>query len=66
MGVYFDLGRPVIGGWLGGTLFDHTGSYSYAFLTGLAFNIANILLVAALFRRHRRTRRQYAFAAAAG
>ena len=55
-----------IGGGLGGYLFDRTGSYGYAFLTGLAFNIANLVLVAALFRRHRRTRRRYAFAAAAG
>jgi predicted MFS family arabinose efflux permease len=54
-----------IGGWLGGTLYDHTGSYGYAFLTGLAFNIANLALVATLFRRHRRARRQHVFAAAA-
>jgi MFS family permease len=53
-----------IGSWLGGYLFDRTGSYAFAFLTGLAFNIANLALVAILFRRHRRVRRRRAFAAA--
>jgi MFS family permease len=55
-----------IGGWLGGYIFDRTGSYADAFLTGLAFNIANLALVSTLFRRQRRERHQHAFAAAVG
>ena len=53
-----------IGGWLGGYIFDRTGSYADAFLTGLAFNVANLALVSTLFRRQRRGRRQHTFAAA--
>lgn len=43
-----------LGGWLGGAIFDLTGSYSYAFLTGAGFNFVNLMLVAFLFTRHNR------------
>lgn len=42
-----------LGGWLGGAVFDVTGSYSYAFLTGAGFNLVNFVLIGSLFiRRH--------------
>jgi len=40
-----------LGGWLGGVLFDLTGSYSQAFLSGAAFNIMNLALVSFLYAR---------------
>jgi MFS family permease len=30
-----------LGGWMGGVLFDLTGSYRAAFLNGIAWNVAN-------------------------
>ena len=42
------------GGWLAGLLYDHFGFYGAAFLAGLAFNLANLLLVGTLVVRWRR------------
>jgi MFS family permease len=42
-----------MGGWLGGAIYDLYLSYQLAFLVGLAFNIANIVLVAWLVMRQR-------------
>jgi hypothetical protein len=45
-----------LGGWLAGIIYDQLGSYGPAFLVGLAFNLANILLVGWMAaRQHRRT-----------
>lgn len=43
-----------LGGWLGGFVFDVTGTYTYAFLTGLCFNVMNLVLVGFLFVRQQR------------
>jgi MFS family permease len=43
-----------LGGWLGGIIFDFTGSYSTAFLVGVAFNLMNLALVASLWLRKQR------------
>ena len=40
-----------IGGWLGGVIFDVTGGYSHAFLSGLSFNLINLGLVGFLYVR---------------
>lgn len=41
------------GGWLGGHIFDLTGAYHSAFLTGFAFNLTNLVIVGALVWRRR-------------
>ena len=45
-----------IGGWMAGALFDLTGNYGSAFLTGLAWNVLNFAICAVLYTRHRRAR----------
>lgn len=45
-----------LGGWLGGAIFDLTGSYSYAFLTGVGFNLMNLGLIGFLFTVQNRQR----------
>jgi MFS family permease len=42
-----------LGGWLAGYVYDQLGSYGPAFALGVAFNIANIAVIAAIARRHR-------------
>ena len=43
-----------LGGWLGGVIFDLTGSYSPAFLVAFAFNAVNFALMAIVHVRHTR------------
>lgn len=45
-----------LGGWLGATIFDLTGSYDNAFLTGLGFNLLNLAVVGTLLHRLRVSR----------
>jgi MFS family permease len=42
-----------LGGWLAGYLYDELGSYAPAFMAGLALNLANIAIIAALAGRSR-------------
>jgi MFS family permease len=42
-----------LGGWLSGVIFDATGSYAAAFLNGVLWNMANVLIVATLLMRSR-------------
>jgi MFS family permease len=44
-----------IGSWLGGWMFDRTGSYDMAFLIGAAFNMANLIIIASLIARTRQS-----------
>jgi MFS family permease len=46
-------GGMALGSWLGGALFDHTGSYRTAFLIGVAFNLGNLAIIASLIARTR-------------
>ena len=41
------------GGWASGWIFDLTGSYRMAFINGLAWNLVNVAVVAALMMRRR-------------
>jgi len=43
-----------LGGWLSGVIFDLTGSYAAAFLNGVAWNAANVLIMVTLLLRSRR------------
>jgi len=40
-----------LGAWLGGAIFDATGSYKTAFLIGAGFNLANLAIIASLIVR---------------
>src|SRR5262249_62410876 len=42
-----------LGGWLAGFVYDELGSYGPAFALGVAFNVGNIVVIAALARKHR-------------
>jgi predicted MFS family arabinose efflux permease len=49
-----------LGGWLSGFIFDLTGSYTLAFVNGLAWNLVNLAICAFLIWRQGRTRRDAA------
>ncbi|MDP6567027.1 MAG: MFS transporter [Alphaproteobacteria bacterium] len=53
MGVVFLFGTigMALGGYFGGLIFDLTGSYRLAFLTGIGFNILNLVLVGFMLSR---------------
>jgi MFS family permease len=52
-GIVFLFGASAmgLGGWLGGFLYDQTGSYTAPFLIGVAFNVVNLVIVAALIAK---------------
>lgn len=49
-------GGMALGSWLGGYSYDMNGSYRPAFLTGVAFNLGNLALIASLIVRTRSLR----------
>ncbi len=51
--ILFAGGGMALGAWLGGAIFDHTGSYKMAFLIGVAFNLANLAIIGSLILRTR-------------
>jgi len=52
--VLFGTIGMALGGWLGATLFDLTGTYRPAFLTGFGFNLANLVVIGWLLARQSR------------
>ena len=52
-------GGMAIGAWVGGYVFDLTGSYDIAFLIGAAFNVGNLAIIGSLILR---TRQQAVYA----
>ena len=45
-----------LGGWLGGALYDFTGTYKHAFLVGFGFNAMNFTVIGLLFVRQTKLR----------
>jgi MFS family permease len=45
-----------LGGWMSGAVFDLTGSYTAAFVNGIAWNLANVAIAASLLWRARGAR----------
>jgi MFS family permease len=43
------------GGWLAGVIYDHVGFYAAAFATGIAFNVAHLLVIGVLVWRQHHT-----------
>ncbi len=41
-------GGMALGSWIGGAMFDSTGSYTLAFLIGVGFNICNLVMIGTL------------------
>jgi MFS family permease len=52
----FTLLGMALGGWMSGKVFDLTGSYDAAFVNGIAWNLLNLAIAAALLARVRRRR----------
>ncbi|MGB0572142.1 MAG: MFS transporter [Alphaproteobacteria bacterium] len=52
-------GGMALGSWLGGHVFDQTGSYQLAFLIGVGFNLTNLAIIAGLILRTRNPRPAY-------
>ena len=42
-----------LGGWMSGAIFDLTGSYQWAFINGVGWNLLNVAIAVALLRRAR-------------
>jgi predicted MFS family arabinose efflux permease len=42
------------GSWIAGVIYDHAGYYAPAFATGIAANLANFIILAALVLQWRR------------
>jgi MFS family permease len=51
MVLFTSMGGMAFGSWFAGVLFDHFGHYSPAFAVGVAFNAANLTLIAFLLLR---------------
>jgi predicted MFS family arabinose efflux permease len=52
--VMFGAAGMGLGGWLGGAIFDLSGSYTWAFLIGFLLNLGNIAVIVPLALLHRR------------
>ena len=50
----FSATGMALGGWMGGAIFDLTGSYSPAFLVGFAFNAMNFAMIGIIYTRQTR------------
>lgn len=51
--ILFAGGGMALGAWMGGVIFDLTGSYKIAFLIGAAFNLGNLAIIGSLILRTR-------------
>jgi predicted MFS family arabinose efflux permease len=51
-----------LGGWIGGAMYDASGSYTDAFLVGFLLNLVNLLVMGTLAGRYRRMMPRFAAA----
>ncbi len=47
------IGGMALGGWLSGEIYDWTGSYQAAFINGIAWNLANMVIIGSILWRSR-------------
>ena len=55
--LFAGMSGMAVGSWFAGVLYDHFGSYAPAFMAGIFFNIANVLLIGFLVIRLPKVRR---------
>jgi MFS family permease len=48
------LAGMALGGWMAGAIYDRTGSYAWALVNGIGWNIANMMIAAWLLQRRQR------------
>jgi MFS family permease len=53
--LFVSMGGMAFGGWWAGALYDHFGFYGPAFVSGVLFNLANLVLVGFLVLRQQRS-----------
>lgn len=51
--MFLAMGGMAVGGWLGGVIFDNTGSYTWAFRLALLANLINLALLTILYLAQR-------------
>jgi MFS family permease len=49
--LFVSMGGMAFGSWFAGALYDHYGYYAPAFMTGVAFNLVNLMLIGFLVAR---------------
>lgn len=54
LALMFTLLGMALGGWMAGALYDLTGTYTAAFVNGIAFNVANLVVLGVLMYHARR------------
>ena len=54
--LFFGTLGMAMGGYIGGFIYDQTATYTLAFLTGIGFNLINLVIVAIMVLRHDRPR----------
>ena len=50
------MGGMAFGSWFGGALYDHFGTYTVAFASGVLFNLGNVIIIGVLVTRLSRQR----------
>jgi MFS family permease len=47
----FTVGGMALGGWMAGSIYDLTGSYTASFMNAIAFNVLNLMIAVGLLRK---------------
>ncbi len=56
MAFLFTISGMALGGWMAGAIYDVTGTYTWAFVNAIAFNVLNLVIALTLLSRYRRVR----------